>query len=81
MKKAFITGITGQDGSYLAKLLLSKGYIVYGGYRRSSSVNLWRLKFLDILGNKNLILVEYDITDLSSNIRLIENIILMRFIT
>jgi GDPmannose 4,6-dehydratase len=39
MKKAVITGITGQDGSYLAALLLEKGYKVYGTYRRTSSVN------------------------------------------
>ena len=72
MRSAFITGITGQDGSYLAKLLLSKGYKVYGGYRRSSSVNFWRLKYLNILENNNLNLIEYDLTDLSTNIRLVE---------
>ena len=42
-KKALITGITGQDGSYLAELLLSKGYEVYGMIRRSSSFNTARL--------------------------------------
>jgi GDPmannose 4,6-dehydratase len=47
-KTALITGITGQDGAYLAQLLLSKGYIVYGGARRSSQNNLWRLKELNI---------------------------------
>ncbi len=46
MKKALITGITGQDGSYLAELLLSKGYKVYGMIRRSSSVNLERIEHL-----------------------------------
>ena len=40
MKKAFITGITGQDGSYLAKLLLEKGYKVFGGLRRNSQDEL-----------------------------------------
>lgn len=40
-KKALITGITGQDGAYLAELLLNKGYEVYGAYRRTSSVNFW----------------------------------------
>lgn len=44
--KALITGITGQDGSYLAELLLSKGYEVYGGIRRSASPNLWRIKHI-----------------------------------
>jgi GDP-D-mannose dehydratase len=43
MKKALITGITGQDGSYLTELLLSKGYIVYGIIRRSSSFNTGRI--------------------------------------
>lgn len=41
MKSAIITGITGQDGAYLAELLLGKGYKVYGTYRRTSSVNFW----------------------------------------
>ena len=43
MKKAVITGITGQDGAYLTDLLLNKGYSVFGTYRRTSSVNFWRL--------------------------------------
>ena len=47
-KTAFITGISGQDGSYLAKLLLEKGYHVVGGERRNASGNLWRLKRLGI---------------------------------
>ncbi|MEI8282859.1 MAG: GDP-mannose 4,6-dehydratase, partial [Armatimonadota bacterium] len=47
-KTALITGVTGQDGSYLAKLLLDKGYNVIGAARRSASVNLWRLDFLGI---------------------------------
>ena len=42
--KAIITGITGQDGAYLAQLLLDKGYTVYGTYRRTSSVNFWRIE-------------------------------------
>ncbi|HEY6555274.1 MAG TPA: GDP-mannose 4,6-dehydratase, partial [Vicinamibacteria bacterium] len=42
-KKAFITGVTGQDGSYLAELLLEKGYEVHGLVRRSSSFNTWRI--------------------------------------
>lgn len=72
MKKAIITGITGQDGAYLAEYLLKNNYIVYGTYRRTSSVNLWRLQYLNIDKHKNLHLVEYDLTDLSSSIRLIE---------
>jgi GDPmannose 4,6-dehydratase len=72
MKKALITGITGQDGAYLTKLLLSNGYKVYGTYRRTSSVNFWRLKELDVLEDKNLELVEYDLTDSSSAMRVIK---------
>lgn len=72
-KIAVITGITGQDGAYLAELLLSKGYTVYGTYRRTSSVNFWRIEELGIQNNSNLHLVEYDLTDLSSSIRLLQN--------
>ncbi len=72
-KKALITGITGQDGAYLAELLLAKGYEVTGAYRRSSSVNFWRMEELGIQAHPNLRLVEYDLTDPSSSIRLIQN--------
>ena len=71
MKTAIITGITGQDGAYLAELLLGKGYAVYGTYRRTSSVNFWRIEELGIVGNPNLFLVEHDLTDLSASIRLL----------
>lgn len=74
MKKAIITGITGQDGAYLAGLLLGKGYEVYGTYRRTSSSNFWRIEELGIKNNPNFHLVEYDLTDLSSSIRLVEKI-------
>lgn len=72
MKSAVITGITGQDGAYLAELLLNKGYKVYGTYRRTSSVNFWRIEELGIKSNPDLHLVEYDLTDLSSSIRLLQ---------
>ena len=72
-KKALITGITGQDGAYLAELLLGKGYTVYGTYRRTSSVNFWRIEELGIASHPSLHLVEYDLTDLSSSIRLLQN--------
>ncbi|MES2323313.1 MAG: GDP-mannose 4,6-dehydratase [Pseudomonadota bacterium] len=72
-KKALITGITGQDGAYLAQLLLEKGYEVTGTYRRSSSVNFWRIEELGIEAHPNLKLVEYDLTDLSSSIRLMQS--------
>ena len=68
-----ITGITGQDGAYLAQLLLEKGYTVYGTYRRTSSVNFWRIQELGIDKHPNLHLVEYDLTDLSSSVRLLQN--------
>jgi len=72
MKTAVITGISGQDGAYLAQLLLEKGYRVYGTYRRTSSVNFWRIEELGIQDAPNLHLVEYDLTDLGSAIRLLE---------
>jgi GDPmannose 4,6-dehydratase len=72
MKTAIITGITGQDGAYLAELLLSKEYVVYGTYRRTSSVNFWRIEELGVHGHPNLHLVEHDITDLSASIRLLQ---------
>ncbi len=72
MKTAVITGITGQDGAYLAELLISKGYIVYGTYRRTSSVNFWRIEELGVKTNNNFHLIEYDLTDLSASIRLLQ---------
>ncbi len=72
MKTAVITGITGQDGAYLAELLLEKGYKVYGTYRRTASINFWRIEELGVRNNPNLYLVEYDLTDLGSSIRLLE---------
>ncbi len=72
MNCAIITGVTGQDGAYLAELLLAKGYKVYGTYRRTSSVNFWRIEELGIRDDPNLVLVEYDLTDLSSSIRLLQ---------
>lgn len=73
-KRALITGITGQDGAYLASFLLKKGYKVFGTFRRSSSLNFWRLDELGIRHHDQLSLLENDITDLSSNIHLIESI-------
>ena len=73
-KKALITGITGQDGAYLAQLLLDKGYVVYGTFRRTSSVNFWRVEELGIHHHPNLHLVEYDLTDLGSSISLVQKI-------
>ena len=70
-KKAIITGITGQDGAYLAKNLLEKDYKVFGTFRRTSTSNFWRLDDLNILENENLELVEFDLTDLGNVINLL----------
>ena len=70
MKKALITGITGQDGSYLAELLLNIGYQVHGIVRRSSTDNLVRLR--DVLTNDNLFLHQGDLTDSASITNLIK---------
>lgn len=64
MKRALITGITGQDGAYLAQFLLDKGYHVYGTYRRLSTPNFWRLQYLDIFEKVDLI--PADLLDTSS---------------
>src|ERR1700733_869941 len=71
MKRAFVTGITGQDGAYLTAHLLSKGYRVFGGHRRTSSQNFWRLAQLKVADHENFSLIEHDLTDLGSNIRAI----------
>jgi len=64
VKRALITGITGQDGAYLAAFLLEKGYEVYGTYRRVSTPNFWRLQFLDVL--EKITLIPADMVDMSS---------------
>lgn len=73
MKSALITGVTGQDGAYLAELLLEKDYMVYGGYRRTSSVNFWRLEHRGILDHPQLKLVEFDLTDPASCMTLVSD--------
>ncbi len=70
MKSALITGVTGQDGAYLARFLLSKGYAVHGLVARRSSDSLWRLRELNILDN--IVLLDGDMTDLTSHIRALE---------
>ncbi|MGO4390480.1 GDP-mannose 4,6-dehydratase [Variovorax sp. M-6] len=70
-RRAIVTGITGQDGAYLAELLLSKGYTVYGTFRRTSSVNFWRIEELGIQNHPNLKLTEHDMTDLGSSLSLV----------
>jgi len=66
MKTALITGISGQDGAYLAQHLLEAGYKVYGTYRRTSSVNFWRLEEVGCRNHPNLHLIEYDLCDQGS---------------
>jgi GDPmannose 4,6-dehydratase len=72
MKTAIVTGISGQDGAYLARLLLERGYRVFGTYRRTSSVNFWRIEELGIQQHPQLKLVEYDLTDLGASINLLK---------
>ena len=77
MKKALITGITGQDGAYLAELLLSKGYEVHGIKRRSSLFNTNRIDHLyEDLHEKNVhfILHYGDLSDSTNIIRIVQNI-------
>lgn len=71
-KKAFITGITGQDGAWLAGLLLAKGYEVYGGVRRTSTKNYWRLDVLGIRDEINF--VEFDLMEYSNMLSTIRDI-------
>jgi len=70
MKNALITGVTGQDGAYLAKFLLGKGYEVYGTYRRLSTPNFWRLEYLNIFDKINLI--PADLSDTGSLVEALE---------
>jgi GDPmannose 4,6-dehydratase len=72
MNKALITGITGQDGAYLAQLLLDKGYEVFGAYRRSASANLWRLDELGI--TDSIKLVAFDLLEYSNIQRVLEKV-------
>ncbi len=69
-KNALITGITGQDGPYLAKFLIDKGYNVYGFLARRGSDTLWRLRYLNIIDDVKII--DGDLLDLSSLIRALE---------
>lgn len=70
MKTAVITGVTGQDGAYLADFLLKKGYKVFGTYRRLSTPNFWRLRYLGILDKIQLI--SFDLLDQSSIVNLVQ---------
>ena len=72
-KTAFVTGISGQDGAYLAKHLLDSGYRVIGGYRRTSAGDFWRLRYLAVEEHPELELVEFDLLDLGNAIRILQS--------
>ena len=77
MKKALITGVTGQDGSYLAELLLEKGYEVHGIKRRASSLNTERIDHIyedPHIENKRFILHYGDLTDSSNITRILKEV-------
>ena len=77
MKKALITGVTGQDGAYLSEFLLKKGYIVHGIKRRSSLFNTSRIDHLyqdPHVDNRNFILHYGDLTDATNIIRIIQEV-------
>jgi len=71
-KTALVTGVTGQDGAYLAEHLLGLGYRVVGTFRRTSSVSFWRLAELGVESHEHLSLVEHDLTDAGSSVRLLD---------
>ena len=73
-RTALITGIAGQDGAYLAQLLLSKGYVVHGTYRTTSSERFWRLEELGIKNDPHLRLEPYDLADLGATLSLIDRL-------
>src|ERR1043165_505745 len=72
MPLSVVTGVTGQDGAYLARQLLQDGHRVHGTFRRASSVNFWRLQELGIRSHGNLELVEFDLIDPGACLRLID---------
>ncbi len=71
-KTAFVTGVTGQDGAYISEFLLNKGYKVYGGYRRLSTPNFWRLDTLGV--TKDVELIEIDLLDAGNLTRTLADI-------
>jgi GDPmannose 4,6-dehydratase len=71
-KRALITGVTGQDGAYLAKLLLEQGYEVFGAYRRSASINTWRMEELGVADAVRF--VPFDLLEYSNILRTIEQV-------
>ncbi|WP_419816877.1 GDP-mannose 4,6-dehydratase [Glacieibacterium sp.] len=74
MRTAIITGVTGQDGAYLARTLLAEGTHVVGTFRRTSSANFWRMDELGVREHPNLTLVEHDLIDVGASISLIDRV-------
>ncbi len=72
MKTALITGVLGQDGAYLSKLLLDKGYEVWGAFRRSSSLNDWRLRRLGV--HERVKLIPFELLEFTNIVRVIEKV-------
>src|SRR5262249_26774431 len=72
MKTALVTGVTGQDGSYLTRLLLDKGYRVVATHRRASAPNFWRIDELGVRSHPNLSLSEFELTEPGAAIRLVD---------
>ena len=70
-KKAFITGISGQDGPYLSKLLIDKGYDVVGGDRANASGSLWRLEYLGIKDQVEI--VDIELSEMTNIMKVFEN--------
>lgn len=72
MKTALITGVMGQDGAYLAKLLLDKGYTVWGAFRRSASLNDWRLRRLGV--HDRVKLIPFELLEYSNIVRVLQTV-------
>ena len=72
VKTALVTGISGQDGAYLSKLLLEKGYCVVGATRRTASINTLRLQYLGI--EKDVELIDFDLLEFANILRVIEKV-------
>src|SRR5713226_4483242 len=71
-KTALITGVTGQDGAYLGKLLLERGYTVVGAFRHNSAPNMWRLSEMGIVGDIRL--VPMDLLEFSNVQRVVDSV-------
>ena len=71
-KRALVTGVTGQDGAYLAKLLLENGYEVYGAFRRTASTNLWRMAELGV--EDQVKMVPFDLLEFTNILRVVDKI-------